>query len=116
MLQTHDIRIEHQVTQATSEIHGNLSVNYVNFRRGQAGPGNGGRGQQLYNGKGGQNNGRGHGGRGRGGNKIICQICGRTGHAAVKCYRTFILLFRKVNSLAPVAVARVDNMALIKLT
>ena len=44
MLQTQEMRIEHQVAQVTSERHGNPSANYANFRRGQGGSSNGGRG------------------------------------------------------------------------
>ena len=43
--------------------------------------------------EGNQNN-REQGGRGRGGNKTICQICGRTGHATIKCYHRFDLSFQ----------------------
>ena len=36
----------------------------------------------------------GRGGRGKGGNKIICQICGRAGHVTVKCYHQFDITFQ----------------------
>ena len=77
MLQTQEMRIDHQITQVAGngEFHGNPSTNYANFRRGgQNNSFNGGRGQQTFTGRGSQNN-RGRGGRGRGGNKTICQIC-----------------------------------------
>ena len=64
MLQTQEMRIEHQIAQATTDIHGNPSANYANFKRGQSGLGHGGRGQ-FSNGRGGR------GGRGRGGNKTV---------------------------------------------
>ena len=92
MLQTQEMRIEHQINQATSELHGTPSANYANFRRGQAGVGSGGRGQS-YNGRGGHGF-RGRGGRGRGTSKPTCQICGRTGHAVNRCYHRFDITFQ----------------------
>ena len=69
-------------------------MNYANFRRGQNSSGNGGRGQ-FFNGRGGQgNSNRGRGGKVREGNKIICQICGRIGHAVAGCYHRFDITFQ----------------------
>ena len=77
MLQTQEMRIEHQVAQAILDFQGNTSANYANFKRGQTSLGNGGRGKG-FNGRTGQGNsnrggrgGRGRG-RGRGGSKVIC--------------------------------------------
>ena len=92
MLQTQEMRIEHQVAQATLDFSGNPSANYANFKRGQ--PGGRGQGLNARTGQGNFNRGGGRGGRGRGGNKIICQICGRAGHVAAKCYHRFDITFQ----------------------
>ena len=44
MLQTQEMRIEHQVTQATLDFQGNPSVHYANFKIGQTSSENRGRG------------------------------------------------------------------------
>ena len=92
MLQTQEMRLQHQVTQVTSEFHGNPSANYANFRKPYNNSGSGGRAQSSFNGRGGQN-GRARG-RGRGGNKVISQICGCAGHPASKCYHRFYIAFQ----------------------
>ena len=43
MLQTQEMRLEHQVAQVTSKFHGNPSANYANFRRSYNGSVSGGR-------------------------------------------------------------------------
>lgn len=48
--------------------------------------------------------------RGRGGgrmnfrdNRLICQLCGKNGHVAMKCFRRFDIHFTGVNSSSPQA-------------
>ena len=100
MLQTQEMRIESQIAQTALDVQGNPSANYVNYRRGSnLGNGSGqnyGRGQGFHgrNNQGQGSNRGGRAGRGRGGAKVICQICSRTGHVAAKCYHCFDITFQ----------------------
>lgn len=34
-------------------------------------------------------------------NKLICQLCGKSGHVAIKCFKRFDVHFTGVNSSTP---------------
>ena len=88
------MRIEHQVAQAPLDFQGNPFASYANFKRGQTGYGGRGQGLNARTSQGNFNRDGGREGRGKGGNKIICQIRGRAGHVAVKCYHRFNTTFQ----------------------
>lgn len=94
MLQTQEMLLEQLTSVSTVEAH-SAQANVANFKRtGYNG------GSQNY-GRGGYNNQRGRGrnsygrgtGQGRGGNRPACQLCGRVGHVALKCYHKFYISF-----------------------
>ena len=89
MLHNQDMRLEHLNTAVSNDLIG-PSANYATNNRK-----NGSNASQHFN-HGGNNNqgsfrGRGSGGRG---NKPVCQVCGKAGHIAIKCYHRFDLSFQ----------------------
>lgn len=89
MLHNQEMRLEHLNIAVSNDLIG-PSANYATNNRK-----NGSNANQHFN-HGGNNNqgsfrGRGRGGRG---NKPICQVCGKAGHIAVKCYHRFDMSFQ----------------------
>lgn len=98
-LQSHEMRIELQSSTISTEMP---ILHYANaaFRRpfpDSHGSYSGAHGRGAFYS---HSRGRGRGGRrsfGRG-NKLVCQLCGRSGHSAVKCYHRFDISFNGVDS------------------
>lgn len=93
LLQTQEMRIEQQHTTAALDLH-NPTANYAAAaKKGPSstpstGYNNNNRGRGTNRGRGGRNS------NNRGGNRPICQVCGRSGHTALKCYHRFDLSFQ----------------------
>lgn len=88
------MRLE-QFTSASSINAHNVQANVSNFKRGGYNGGNQGqhsRGSNNSRGRG-NRNGYGRGDGGRNGTRPICQLCGRAGHVALKCYQRFDISF-----------------------
>ena len=89
MLQTQEMRLEQLISASTIEAH-NAQVNVASFKRN----GNNGGNHNFYSRGQGNQSGYGRGnGNGCGGNKPICQLYGRAGHVALKCYHSFDISF-----------------------
>ena len=94
MLQTQEMRLEQLTSVSAIKAH-NAQVNVANFKRIGYNGGNQthhGRGYNNQRGRGRTGYGRGNG-NGRRVNRPICQLCGRTGHTAPKCYHRFDISF-----------------------
>ena len=99
MFQTQEMRIEQLNSVSKIEVN-SAQANVANFRRGTNYRGNGGH-QNMYNHGRGQSGSKGRGrigfGRGNGnggrGNRPVCQLYGRAGHVALKCYYRFNISF-----------------------
>ena len=74
----------------------NVQANFANMSfRGNYNNNNnrgGGRGNRGNSNRGGRNN-NSNSGRGRGNSKLVCQLCGRTGHTVHKCFHRFDVHF-----------------------
>ena len=94
MLQTQEMRLE-QLTSASPIKAHNAQFNTTSFKRTSNNGGNQnyyGHEQSNQRVKGWGGYGRGNG-SGHGGNRPICQLCGRAGHVALKCYHRFDINF-----------------------
>lgn len=93
-LQAHEVRLQSQISAF------NLSANLVHHNS------YGGRGfdPSYGRGRGDSSSGRGASFRGRGGRgfsrdtKIVCQLCGKTGHVALKCFKRFDVHFTGISA------------------
>ncbi|KAL2509149.1 zinc finger protein [Forsythia ovata] len=89
------MRMEHVCATTTLDL--NACANFVGTRRNSGRRGTSGRGYSgqypsFANSGGQSNSGR---GRGRGGkSNLVCQICEKTGHGALMCYKRFDVYFR----------------------
>ena len=109
MLQTHEMRLEHQTIATIMDLQNPLMANVAHRKfNNTSGLGNNqsqNRGRGNNNGYRGNNGGNNNNSYGRGnnrgssrgngrGNKLIYQFCGRTGHITVKCYHGFDISFQ----------------------
>ena len=98
-LQTHEIRIQHQLASLSTDMQISPSIN-VAYRKsfpGESSNANRAGNSQFCSPSGRGHTGPSHGGFGRG-NKPICQLYKKIGHVADKCYRRFDISFSGVGS------------------
>uniref|UniRef100_A0A803Q8Y1 CCHC-type domain-containing protein n=1 Tax=Cannabis sativa TaxID=3483 RepID=A0A803Q8Y1_CANSA len=86
MLHSHELRLHQHTTETLSNVQANLANMSTSNNNGG---GYNGRGQRFNN-RGGRGYSSNRGGRG---NRPICQLCGKAGHTAQKCYHRFDITY-----------------------
>ncbi|PON91412.1 Zinc finger, CCHC-type, partial [Trema orientale] len=106
LLQNQEMRLEHLLSTTSVDLSSpSAHLTSANFKKNGC-PSQYPRGPTNYRG-------RGRGMRGGRGNKPVCQVCGKAGHIALKCYHRFDLSFQGDSSSSSTPQANQANQAFV---